>query len=83
MANISNNITPNQDINMVINSLDNLFDIGNNFDEVRGRSLALSMYKPRFPSISSSECSKDYHIHAKRKSNRMDKDKPVNSISSI
>ena len=83
MANISNNLTPNQDIDMVVNPLDNLFDIGNNFDEVRSCSLALSVHKPRSPSISLSECSEEYHIHVKRESNRMNEDKPVTSIGSI
>ena len=30
-----------QDIDMVVDPLDNLFDIGNNFDKVRGYSLVL------------------------------------------
>ena len=34
MANISNNLTLNQDIDMIVDLLDNLFDISNNFDEV-------------------------------------------------
>ncbi len=56
MANIFNSLTPNQDIDIVVNPLDNLFDIGNNFDEVRSCSLALSVHKPRSPSISLSKC---------------------------
>ena len=83
MANISNNSTPNSDINMVVNPKDNIFDIGNNFEERRSHSLLFSMYKPRSPSISSSKCSEDYHVHVKRDSNRMDEDEPVGSIGSI
>ena len=83
MANISNNLTPNTDINMVINLEDNIFNIGNDFEEGRGHSLLFSMHKPRSPSISSSECSKDYHIYVKRNSDRMDENKPVSSIGSI
>ena len=36
MANISNNLTPNSDINMVINLEDNIYDIGKAFEENRG-----------------------------------------------
>jgi len=68
---------------MNVNPLDNLFDVGNSFEEGRGRSLLLSMHKPRFPSISSSEYSEEYHIHVKRDSNRMDEDKPIGSIGNI
>ena len=83
MANISNNLTSNSDINMVIDPEDNLYDIGDGFKEGRGCSLSLSMHKPRSPSISSSECSEDYHVHIKRDSNRMDEDEPVGFINSI
>ena len=83
MANISNNISLIQDIDMVVDLLDNLFDIGDNFDKMRNCSLALSAYRPKTPSISLSECSEDYHIHVKRKSDRMDKDEPVISVGSI
>jgi len=83
MATIFNNLTLNPDINMVINSVDNIFNIGDSFKAEKGCSLSLSMYKPRSPSISSSECSKDYHIHIKKDSDRIDEDKPVSSIGSI
>ena len=83
MAHISNNLTLNPNINMVINPLDNLLDIGNGFNSERGHSLSLSMYKPRLPSISSSEYSEEYHVHVKRRSNRMDEDEPVRTIDSI
>jgi len=68
---------------MVINPLENLFDIGDNYDEVRGRSLEMSTHKPRFPLILLSECNKEYHIQVKRESDRIVEDEPVNSISSI
>ena len=83
IANISDNLTQNSNINMVIDPLDNIFNIGSDIEEKRGCSLFLSMYKPRSPSISSSECSEEYHVCVKKESNRMDKDKPVNSIGSI
>jgi len=41
------------------------------------------MYKLRSPSISSSKYSEEYHVHVKRRSNRMDKDEPVGTIDSI
>ena len=83
MANISNNSTPNSDINMVINPKDNIFNIGNTFEERRSHSLLFSMHKPRSPSISSSKCSEDYHVHVKRDGNRMNENEPVGSIGSI
>jgi len=60
-----------------------IYDIGKDFKEDRGSFLLSSIYKPRSPSISSSECSENYHIHVQRRSNRMDEDKFANSISSI
>ena len=58
IANISNNLTPNSDIDMVVDQLDNLYNIGNSFKEERGHLLSLSMHKPRSLSISSSKYSK-------------------------
>ena len=83
MAHISNNLTPNPNIDMVIDPLDNLLDISNSFNSERGHFLLLSMHKLRLPSISLSECSEEYHVHVKRMSNRMDEDKPVRTIDSI
>ena len=83
MAHISNNLTPNPNIDMVIDPLDNLLDIGSSFNSERDHSLLLSMHKLRLPSISLSECSEEYHVHVKRMSNRMDEDKPVGTIDSI
>jgi len=37
----TSNMASIQDIDMVVDPLDNLFDIGNNFDKVRGYSLVL------------------------------------------
>jgi len=76
-------LTPNSDIDMVIDPLDNLLNISNGFDSERGCSLSLSMYKLRSPLISSSECSEEYHVHVKRMSDRMDEDEPVGTIDSI
>ena len=79
----TNNIASIQDIDMVVNPLDNLFDIGDNFNEVRNCSLALSAHRPRSPSISSSNCNKEYHIQVKRESDKMNENKPITSIGSI
>jgi len=83
IANISDNLTPNSNINMVIDPENNIYDIGKGFKKERDHFLSFSIYKPRSPSISLSECSKDYHICVKRMSDRMDKDELVNSIGSI
>ena len=83
MANISNNLTPDSDIDMVVDPLDNLYNIGNSFKKERGHLLSLSMHKSRSLSISSSKCSEEYYIHVKRESNRMNKDEPITSIGSI
>ena len=83
MTNISKNLTPNSNIDIVVDSLDNLYNIGNGFKEGRGHSLSLSMHKPRSLSISSSKCSEEYHICVKRESNRMNEDEPVTFIGNI
>jgi len=83
MAYISNNLTPNSDINMVIDLEDNIYDIDDSFEKGRGYSLLLSMHKPRSPSISSSKYSEDYYVCVKRDSDRIDEDEPVGFNSSI
>jgi len=83
MAIVSDNLTPNSDINMVFDPDDNIHDIGEGFEEGKGCSLLSSIYKPRSPFISSSKCSEDYYIRVQRRSNRMDEDEPANSIGSI
>ena len=79
----TNNIASSNDIDMVVNSLDNFFDIGDNFDEVRDHSLVLSTYKLRSPLLSLSDCKEEYHIRIKRKSDRMDEDSSIASADSI
>ena len=68
---------------MVINPENNIYNIGNSFEERRGCSLSFSMHKPKSPSISSSKYFKDYHVRVKKNSDRMDKDEPVGSIGSV
>ena len=69
MANNSNNLTPASDIDMVIDPIDNIFNIGDNFENKRGCYLLLSIHKlrSRSLSISSSKCSKEYHIRVQKK----------------
>jgi len=74
----------NNDINMVVDSLNNLFKkIGNNFDEVRDCSLALSAYCLRISSLFSSDCNEDYATRMQKESNRMDEDDFVATSNSV
>jgi len=79
----TNNMTPIQDNDIVVDPFDNFLGIGDKFDEMRGRSLVLSAHRPRFPPISLSEYDEKYYICVKRDSDRMEEDEPVASISSI
>ena len=76
-----------QDLNMDIDSVSTMFKLDHNDNEVRGCSLDMSIYRPRFPSISSSECDKEYHICVQRESKKMVEDdnniEPADSIGSI
>jgi len=62
-----------QDNNMIIDPVEDIFPD----DEVRGHSLALSIHKPRSPSISLSKSEEEYHVHVQRISNKMDEDNPI------
>jgi len=79
----SSNLTTEQDINMVTNPIKAMFNLDNNLDEVRGRSLDMSIHRPRSPSLLSSESEEEYHIRVKRDSNRMDEDDSAPTSSSI
>ena len=69
---------------MVIDLVDDIFK-GNcdNYDKVRGCSLASSMYCLRTPSLFSSHCDEDYTIRVQRESDRMVKNDPVTSTNSL
>ena len=58
-------LMPGQDINMETNSFKAMFNLEHNLDEVRDHSLDMSIYRPRSPSLSSSESGKEYHIQVK------------------
>lgn len=78
------NMASNKDCNMVVDSFDTLFEkISDNYDEVRGHSLALSTHSPRTSSMSSSDCKEEYAVRVKRISDRIDENKPVTSSDSI
>jgi len=70
--------------NMDVDGFNNLFEnISDNFNEVRGHSLVQSAHCPRTPSLSSSDCDKDYVMRVQKASNRMDEDNPVATSDSI
>ena len=60
-----------------------MFYLDNNLNEVRGCSLDMSIHRPRSPSLLLSKCEEECHIRVKRKSNRIDKDNLVNSLSNF
>ena len=72
-----------EDIDIVTDPIGAIFNLNNNLDKVRDCSLNVSAHRPRFSFISSSENKEEYYIHVQYKSDRMDKDKPVNSPSSV
>ena len=76
-----------QEINMDVHPVGTMFELDHNNDKVRGHSLDASIHRPRSPSLSSSECNKEYHICMQRESNKMVEDnddiKYANSIGSI
>jgi len=51
-----------QDINMETNSFEAMFNLEHNLDEVRDRSLDMSIHRPRFSSLSSSKSEEEYYI---------------------
>jgi len=70
------NMAPIQDIDMAIDSVNDLFT----GDKVKDCPLALSVHKSRSLLIFSSKSDKEYDICVKRDSDRMDENKPVSSI---
>ena len=83
MSSNSLKVVFDDDIDIVTDLIGAMFNLNNNFDEVRGHSLNTSTYKPRFPFVLLSISEKEYHAHIQRKSNRMDEDEPDNSPDSI
>ena len=83
MSSNSLKVVFDDDIDMVTDPIVAMFNLNNNFDEVRGHSLNVSAYKPRSPSVSSSESKEEYHICVQQESNRMDEDESDNSPGSV
>jgi len=83
MSSNSLKVVFNNDIDIVTDPIGAMFNLNNNFDEVRGRSLDASAHKPRSPSVLLSESKREYHICVQQESNRMDEDEPDNSPGSV
>jgi len=62
MSSNSLKVVFDDDIDMVTNPIGAMFNLNNNFDEVRGYSLDVSTYKPRSPAVLSSESEEEYHV---------------------
>jgi len=77
------NLASEDNIDMVTDPLGIMFNLNNNLDEVRGCSLDASAYRPRSPSLSSSENEEEYHICVQHESDRINEDEPVNSLGSV
>jgi len=74
------NLASEDDIDIVTDPLETIFDLNNNLDEMRSRSLNASTYRPRSPL---SENEEEYHVYIQHESNRINEDEPVNSLDSI
>ena len=61
MSSNSLKVVFNDDINIVTNPIGAMFNLNNNFDEVRNHSLNMSTYKPRSPFVLSSISEEEYH----------------------
>ena len=62
MSSNSLKVVFDDDIDMVTDPIGAMFNLNNNFDEVRGHSLDVSAHKPRSPSVLLSESEEEYHI---------------------
>ena len=83
----SSNLVSIQDIDIVIDPVSTMFELNNNYNEVKGGSLNMSIYRPRSSLLLSSEYNKDYHIYIQWESNKIVENEPVvkftNGIGSI
>ena len=64
MSQFSLNLVPSQDIDIAVDSVEAMFDLNNNFNEVRGHSLDLSIHRSRSLSLLLlvSECDEEYYV---------------------
>ena len=68
-------MTHTNNIDMVVNPVNDIFKNNcNNFNEVRGHSLASSIHCPRTLFLSLSECDKDYTTRVQKESDKMVED---------
>jgi len=56
------NLASEDNIDMVTDPLETMFDLNNNLDEVRGCSLNTSAHRPRSPSLLLSKNKEEYHV---------------------
>ena len=56
------NLASEDNIDMVTDPLETMFDLNNNLDEVRGFSLNTSTHRPRSPSLLLSKNKEEYHV---------------------
>ena len=80
MSQTTSNLVLSQDIDMDIDPIKAMFDLNNNYEEVRGCSLDMSIHRPRspFPSLSLSKYDEKYHVYVQWESGKMIEDEPVN-----
>ena len=83
MSSSSLKVVFDDNIDMVTNSIGAIFNLNNNFDKVRGRSLDASAYKPKSPSVLSSKSKEVYYTRIQQESDRMDEDEPDSSPGSV
>ena len=79
MSQLFSNLVLSQDIDMVFDSVKAMFNLNNNFNEIRDYSLDLSIYRPRLLSLSLSvsKCDEEYHVCIQRESDKIIKDKSI------
>ena len=78
------NITPSDDMDMVIDNIIDLFKNNyNNYNKVRDHTMASNTQSPRTLSMSSSNCDKDYAARVQHKSNNIVKDDQVVPSNSL
>jgi len=80
----THNMASNDYMNIDVDSFNNLFkNISDNFDKVRGHSLAQSIHYPKTPLLFLSNYDEDYTMRVQKANNRMDEDNPVTTSDSI
>ena len=77
-------MTPTSNMDMIIDSINDLFKSNcNNYDKVRGCSLAFSTHSSRSLSMSLSECDEKYSARVQHKSDNMVEDGQVTLSNSL